>query len=103
MAMRESELMAMDVRPTKGWRVSAGAGAVCQLKAMDEQLRLMSTHISDCPHGLEDLLANGEAAPRLRVRDVHVEHVEHVRDELAEAAVDFLARHPPDVSCSQQS
>lgn len=54
----------------------------------------MSTHISDCPYGLEDLLANGEAAPRLRVRDVHVEHVEHVGDELAEPSIDFLAGYP---------
>jgi hypothetical protein len=53
-----------------------------------------STYIPDSPHSLEDLLAYRVATPRLWVGDVHVEHVEHVGDELAEPSIDFLAGYP---------
>lgn len=59
------------------------------------------TYIPDGSHSLENLLSYGVAAPRLRVGDVHVEHVQHVGDELTEPSVDFLASHPPEVSSKQ--
>lgn len=59
------------------------------------------TYIPDGSRSLEDLLSYGVAAPRLRVGDVHVEHVEHVGDELAEPSVDFLTGYPPEVSSEQ--
>lgn len=76
--------------------MSARAGAIRQLKGTLFQAGC--THISYCAHGLEDLRANGETRPCLRIGDMHVEHVQHVRDELAEPPVDLVACHPSAIS-----